>query len=415
MGVSTLPKNVDLSFAFGLKPERAVDYMKSKGYTFSWRWEETLGAAHARAFTVAKVTRMDVLQDIRGMVEKSLEDGLTFEQFKKQLEPGLRKKGWWGKQIAVGKNGVAEVVELGSPRRLRTIYNQNLMTDYSAGREEFFQANKEFRPYGMYVAVRDSKTRHTHFALHGKVYPLDDDFWKWFTPPIDWGCRCRKRAVSRRYVDKNNITVLSSRGQIGKTDALISTRTGELRQVTTVTLPGGQKVSTGIGFDYNPATAAWQPNLDSYDWDIAAKYVEGTLTGPAFQRFYALDVEQGRFPLAVLDPETKELLGAETQYLRINKRHMKKQTVKHPELAASDYLKLQKYINNADLIVDEGKAGIVFVTEKDGKYYQVVADFSRGNSVMSFKTYFEIYPQKIDKIRGSGRVLRDRIKKRGGS
>ncbi|HML94283.1 MAG TPA: phage minor head protein [Thermodesulfobacteriota bacterium] len=407
-----MPKNVDLSFAFGLKPERAVDYMKSKGYTFSWRWEETLGAAHARAFTVAKVARMDVLQDIRGMVEKSLEDGLTFEQFKKQLEPGLRKKGWWGKQIAVNKKGVAEVVELGSPRRLRTIYNQNLMTAYSAGREEFFQANKEFRPYGMYVAVRDSKTRHTHLALHGKVYPLDDDFWKWFTPPIDWGCRCRKRAVSRRYVDKNNITVLSSRGQIGKTDALISTRTGELRQVTTVTLPGGQKVSTGIGFDYNPATAAWQPNLDSYDWDIAAKYVEGTLTGPAFQRFYALDVERGTFPVATLDPQTKSLLGAKTQHLKINKRYMGKQVTKHPEFVSSDYLKLQAYINNADLIVDQGKKGIVFVSEDKGLYYEVVVEFHKGKSSMAFRSLYEIRESQIQARREGGRVLKDKLKRK---
>ncbi|MGK3503292.1 hypothetical protein ACSLO3_27735, partial [Escherichia coli] len=42
---------------------RAINYLKSKGYQITWDWEEMWQEAHARAFTVAKVTRLDILED----------------------------------------------------------------------------------------------------------------------------------------------------------------------------------------------------------------------------------------------------------------------------------------------------------------------------------------------------------------
>ncbi|HDH01064.1 MAG TPA: phage head morphogenesis protein, partial [Nitrospirae bacterium] len=74
----------DLSFAFNLKPEKAIEYFKSKGYTFSWDWHDTWQEAHAKAFTVAKAMRMDILQDIRDALQMSLDEGQNFRAFKKE-------------------------------------------------------------------------------------------------------------------------------------------------------------------------------------------------------------------------------------------------------------------------------------------------------------------------------------------
>lgn len=410
MGVPALPKSVDLSFAFGLKPERAVDYMKSKGYTFSWRWEETLGAAHAKAFTVAKVARMDVLQDIRGMVEKSIEDGLTFEQFRKELTPMLQKKGWWGEKFVSRPDGTVEKILEGSPRRLKTIYNQNLFTAYSAGREEQFQQNKRFRPYGMYVAVRDRKTRATHLALHGKVYPLDDAFWKAFTPPIDWNCRCRKRALSQRYIERNNIKVLSSEGKLEKTDALVSTTTGEIRQVTTVTLPGGKKVSTGIGFDYNPASAAWQPDLDSYDADIARKYLEGAVTGPDFARFFTGNVD-GNFPVGMVDDALG--ISSESRVIKFSEDSLKKnrgqlaRSAGHPEIPFETYHRLPELFSDAQLIIKRSDNTYQFFHEKNGLYFASVKVTESGEIFL--QTFFKSSTRYAKAQIRAGQVLKNEL------
>lgn len=50
----------ELAYCMTLPPKRAVSYLKSKGYSFTWDWEEMWQDAHARAFTVAKVTRLDI-------------------------------------------------------------------------------------------------------------------------------------------------------------------------------------------------------------------------------------------------------------------------------------------------------------------------------------------------------------------
>ncbi|OZI14614.1 phage head morphogenesis protein, partial [Sodalis-like symbiont of Philaenus spumarius] len=53
--------------------------------------------------------------------------------------------------------------------RLETIYRTNLTTLYNAGRWAEMRENVAARPYWMYVAIRDNRTRKSHLALHGRV------------------------------------------------------------------------------------------------------------------------------------------------------------------------------------------------------------------------------------------------------
>lgn len=86
----------ELAYCMTLPPKRAISYLKSKGYKITWDWEEMWQDAHARAFTVAKVTRLDILEDIRSALQKALDEGKTDRWFRKELEPELQRKGWWG-------------------------------------------------------------------------------------------------------------------------------------------------------------------------------------------------------------------------------------------------------------------------------------------------------------------------------
>lgn len=64
----------ELAYCMTLPPKRAINYLKSKGYSFTWDWEEMWQDAHARAFTVAKVTRLDILEDIRNRLQQALDE-----------------------------------------------------------------------------------------------------------------------------------------------------------------------------------------------------------------------------------------------------------------------------------------------------------------------------------------------------
>lgn len=116
---------IQLKSLFKLAPAMAIKYFRKKNNKFSWDWYELWQDAHKKSFTVAKAMREDILKDIRSALEKALTEGKTFREFSKELKPTLQKKGWWGEQIVVDSQGVAEKVQLGSMYRLKTIYSVN--------------------------------------------------------------------------------------------------------------------------------------------------------------------------------------------------------------------------------------------------------------------------------------------------
>jgi len=198
---------IDVAFAINLPPEKAIQYLESKGYAFSFRWEDLAAQAQAKAFTVAGAMKLDLLQTIRGSVEKALKEGKTLQQFKKELTPELQKLGWWGKETEVTNPETREVRKTRVDGfRLRTIYNTNLQSAYMAGRYQS-QLEDDFRPYWQYVATMDRRTRPAHAVLNETVLRKEDPFWNENYPPNGWGCRCRVRGLSQSKVDKLGLKI----------------------------------------------------------------------------------------------------------------------------------------------------------------------------------------------------------------
>ncbi|UDM18430.1 phage minor head protein [Vogesella sp. XCS3] len=267
---------VDLAYCMSLEPKKAVEYLKNKGYAVTWYWEELWQDAQAQAFTVAKATRLDILQDIREAVGKALAEGKTFAWFKKELTPVLQAKGWWGKQEHVDTDtGEISQVQLGSPWRLQTIFRTNLQTAYMAGRWQAQIENVDDRPYWRYVAILDGSTRPSHRAMNGKVLRYDDPFWQSFYPPNGWGCRCRVTTLSADDITARGVQVETSEGKLGTAMKTVSVKTGEEREVATFRAvdPATGKtvtVSPDVGWSYNPGAAAWVPDLGRYTGKLAS-------------------------------------------------------------------------------------------------------------------------------------------------
>ena len=254
------PTPADLKAIFGLEPAAAIAYLKGKGYAITWNWQDMLDEAHDRAFTVAKAMRLDLLSDIRAGLETALQEGQTLKQFTENLQPVLEKQGWWGQQVIVDSQGVGELVQLGSPRRLKTIYQTNLQSAYMAGRKSSMEQATESHPCWMYVAILDGKTRPSHRALHGKVFRHDDPIWSSIFPPNGFNCRCRIVALSVAAVKRRGLTVVSSAGMVS-TDTVeigVDKRTGEIRTAEVTVLrttdASGKVVQfrTDPGFNHAP-------------------------------------------------------------------------------------------------------------------------------------------------------------------
>ncbi len=249
----------DLTFALGLPPEKAIKYFEAKGYKLSWDWREVWQEAHARAFTVAGVMKMDVLKDIRTGVEQALKEGKTLSQFERELAPLLQRRGWLGKgEIRDALTGEVEGRRLG-PSRLATIYRTNMQSSYMAGRYKSFMENAAARPYFEYVAVMDSRTRPEHAALSGLVFPAGDPFWQSYWPPNGWRCRCRVSALTGGEARAGGRTVQDSTGRI--TEKEVPTGKARPRQpaptakVARFEARPGLFVSPDPGFSYNPGQA----------------------------------------------------------------------------------------------------------------------------------------------------------------
>lgn len=248
----------DLSYAIGLTPVEAVRYFRAKGIAVTENWPDLWGEAHARAFTVAGVAKLDLLQDIRGAVDAAIKEGRTEQWFLNELALILKKKGWWGKnEVTDPDTGEVRYVRQGSPARLKLIYRQNTQSAYMAGRYKQQLENADYEPYLQYVAVLDQKTRPAHAALNGKVFRFDDPFWGAMYPPNGWNCRCRVAAYSESRLKRRGLKVSDSAGHMVTREVeTVNRQTGEVTRRTVTGYRHGGKGSlesfTDAGFSYNP-------------------------------------------------------------------------------------------------------------------------------------------------------------------
>ena len=178
-------------------PKEAVDYIKNKGWKPGFDYRDVWGEEHAVAFTVAKATQLDVLQSIRAEVERAIEDGITLRQFQKDLTPTLQTLGWWGQKNEVDPlTGEIKNVQLGSPRRLKTIFDVNCRTARAAGQWQRAERTKAALPYLLYQIGSAKKHRPEHVSWNGTLLSIDDPWWKTHMPPLGYNCHCHVRQVS---------------------------------------------------------------------------------------------------------------------------------------------------------------------------------------------------------------------------
>lgn len=228
---------------FDLPPEEAIKFFRKKGLATSFSWKDVWAQEHELAFTVAKMADVDLLTDVRQAVDDAIAGGQTLAEFKKALTPRLMKAGWWGQQEMTDPlTGRTELVQLGSARRLETIFQTNLGQAYAAGEWGQIQEAANDAPYLMYDAVDDNRTRPQHRAWDGITLLVTDTWWDTHRPLNGYKCRCGTVQLSA--------DDLRAMGKSGPDQAppvqrreWVNKRTGEVMQIP---------LGIDPGFDYNP-------------------------------------------------------------------------------------------------------------------------------------------------------------------
>ena len=179
------------------KPELHFDY------------DEIQFEAHQRAFTIAKVTQIDLLNDIQKSLEDAFVEGQSYSEWVKELKPTLEKAGWLGKNVEVTnpKTGEKKMIEVGASR-LKKIFYTNARTAYAQS-EARAGYKLPLSQFIRYVAILDNRTRAEHRALHGKIAHRDDAFWKRNYPPNGWNCRCSVEFISKDEMDEQGWSEMS--------------------------------------------------------------------------------------------------------------------------------------------------------------------------------------------------------------
>lgn len=178
-----------------------VDFFKKKRSVSQSTFEGLSEDYHDYSFSVAGLTRADLLEDLRLLVQKAIEDGDDPNMFKKKFNKLISRRGW------------RPTPSPDSPeyaRRVRTIFETNHRQSDRAGR---YQQRKDIPAKSalrfMYWVHRDSPDfRPTHKALHMKALERDDPFWDTCTPSCAWGCKCGSFLITEAGAKARGIEIL---------------------------------------------------------------------------------------------------------------------------------------------------------------------------------------------------------------
>ena len=215
--------------------DEQIQFLLQKLNVPTQAWDDLLGSAHDKAFTVAGATAATLLEDLRQLVSSMLEKGMTFNDFQSQFEDIVAKNGWTG--------WTGEGTQTGVAWRSKVIAETNLNTSYAAGRWQQIEATKSTRPYLMYRHARgELYPRLEHEAWDGLVLPADHAWWSTHYPPNGFGCKCTVLTLSDADLERYGLTETAD-------DAI----------------PPGEPDK---GWDYKPG-ATWQPDPNAFDSNIS--------------------------------------------------------------------------------------------------------------------------------------------------
>jgi len=353
---------------FKAAPKEVVAYFDRRPSRPSFRWDEVAPREHALQFTVARTAGFDVLDEIRAATRRAVVERMPFAQFRDELVPVLRQKGWWGeRQVTDPRTGEIGTVRLGSLRRLDLIYDANIRSAEAAGDWVRAQRVKDVLPYLEYLTSTSERKRPLHLSWVGTTLPIDDGWWSTHYPPNGWRCKCRARSRAAP-----------------REGAQLTRPPLNLRPWANGTTGESRLVPAGIdpGWDSNPGKTREQmagrrlvERLDAMGAEARREAVRRmradpvfsyvTENGAGFDHHSRLDPEQAgagrlRWPVAVLSDALARVLRTTSRTVTLSVADAAKIRLKHPEVGPEYWDALQGGLDEPEIVGTAGKTSVVF-------------------------------------------------------
>ncbi|WP_111745601.1 phage head morphogenesis protein [Salinisphaera orenii] len=441
----------------GPVPKDALAYFKAKDLRPGFSHEDVWADEHAHAFTVAKMTRLDLLEDTRASLEAALAEGKTFRQWANEIRPQLEKKGWWGiKERTDPATGITERVQLGSPRRLKTIYRANMRSARAAGQWQRIQRTKDSRPYLIYLLGPSEHHRPEHVDLQGLTLPVDDPTWSEIYPPNGYGCACHINQIDKATRDQYAADGVPDATAGQEIDPETGQPTGRriTRQVPAKTrrpeLKRKRYVNKRTGeIQYAPKGVhpAWANNsgqarvrvlrealsgkLETADQQLARASVNTIADSPVLAQFLddasdhkaiLTDTKHEQFdkaerqrvidsigdlPIAYADRELATYVGSQTQLVRLSAESAGKQSLRHSDIDAALYQSLDELLATGEVLRRDDRTIVVFGNDSSGAHLRAVLKRAgRDNKELFLSTFHRVDEGRREKARETMKRLR---------
>lgn len=348
---------------------------------------------HDAAFVVAGATKADLLADLRGAVSDAIENGQSLGEFRRQFDEIVSKRGWTGWK--------GEGTKAGRAWRTRLIYKTNLDTSYAAGRwaQMTDPDMMRLRPYWRYVHNTIENPRQQHRRWHNLVLPAGHPWFNAHYPPNGFGCNCGVETLNERglrRLGKNGPDAPPSSTTVEHVD----NATGEV-----LTVPKGVQP----GWDYAPgqtaterAMAARLNRLDSVEATMARRHVAELVGAPLFSRFFNGEM-QGEYPVAVVPPVERRVLGAESPVVLLSQQSLAAHRARHPEIGIDDYRRVQQLLDDGEVYRLPDDPGRLIYLIIEGVTYRAAlkrtVDGKKNYFLTLFKSRTEQPPPRAERLR----------------
>ena len=170
-------------------------YFRSKLIFTTKSWKDFRAEQYDVAFTISGLTRGDLLEDAKWLVDKAIANGDDVETFKRQFKRLIGRKGWQA-----------------DDNRIYTILDTNSRRSYAAGRWQQAMTPEimQRRPYLVWVHRDSVVPRPNHLALNNKAIRSDHPFWKVAFPSCAFSCRCSAFTANERMLNRMGATILDN-------------------------------------------------------------------------------------------------------------------------------------------------------------------------------------------------------------
>lgn len=234
----------DLSAVLNMTAEEALAYWRRKVPVTKQDFDALTQEMQALAFTASGVHRLEDLQAISDAIGRAIANGTTLDQFRSEVGDLLKNR----------------------RHHIETVFRTNTQTAYNVGRYKRQMETAGDLPYWRYSAVNDSRTRPTHRAMHGRVWPANHPVWDTWYPPNGYRCRCSVIAMTARQVERMGLKVET----IDPTHELIEPIAPNGERMP------GRPLIPDQGFGFNPAKEVWRTITPSeLDGEMIIKPIAG--------------------------------------------------------------------------------------------------------------------------------------------